>query len=255
MTQLKYYDSTSGQWITAVVGSIGATGATGATGPQGIAGPTGPTGVTGVTGPTGVGTTGATGPVGATGPTGANGVTGVGATGATGPSGAQGPTGPTGVTGVTGVTGATGVSSVKSFSQFSPSGSTSLALSTSYANIPFQGMYTAGTSPVTWATPNVFTLPNAGTYRVTVNSTMNNIAAIVSWKFTWASTINFTLDFVTTTTGTTNQSGSVLIQTNGANASITCQVKSTSTSSTLTTVNATSYGTNNSTMVTWEQIA
>ena len=137
MSQLKRYNSGTGQWEPVIVGARGATG------------PTGPTGATGPTGPQGtdihflgsVATVGnlpasgnsnndayivdadgnlyvwngsswtdagqIVGPEGPQGPTGATGATGAtGPTGATGLTGATGPTGATGATGATGPTGA-----------------------------------------------------------------------------------------------------------------------------------------------------
>jgi len=122
MTQLKYYDTTSGTWVTAVVGSQGPQGAQGpANGPQGPQGSQGVqgTGAQGATGPQGssgpqgaTGTQGATGAQGTTGPqglTGAQGATGTqGSTGATGSQGATGTQGATGSQGSTGSQGATG---------------------------------------------------------------------------------------------------------------------------------------------------
>jgi hypothetical protein len=108
MSVLKYYNTGTSSWETAIVGAQGDTGATGSTGPQGDVGATGSTGPQGDTGATGIGATGLTGSTGADGATGLTGATGIGATGATGASGIDGATGATGL-GADGATGATGI--------------------------------------------------------------------------------------------------------------------------------------------------
>jgi hypothetical protein len=107
MSVLKYYNTGTSSWETAIVGAQGDTGATGATGPQGDVGATGSTGPQGDAGATGIGATGLTG---ATGDIGSTGISGIdGSTGATGVSGIDGSTGATGVSGIDGSTGATGL--------------------------------------------------------------------------------------------------------------------------------------------------
>jgi len=139
MSVLKYYNTTTSQWVPASLGNQGTTGATGATG-LGATGATGTIGSTGATGATGLGATGSTGYIGSTGATGATGyigttgatgaqgiiaqstapantnilwvdTTATGSAGATGLTGATGATGTRGSTGATGATGATGLGS------------------------------------------------------------------------------------------------------------------------------------------------
>ncbi len=110
-------------------------GETGATGGTGAAGQTGATGATGSTGLTGAaGAIGATGATGASGPTGAAGS--VGATGASGPTGANGATGPTGANG--------------SLSEYwrGSTGSSNLALTTTYYAPNATGISSSTTSDV-----------------------------------------------------------------------------------------------------------
>jgi hypothetical protein len=95
MSQLKYYDSGSVQWVNAVVGAQGVQGTTGIQGSVGNQGTIGNTGSQGVQGTVGVqGTTGSTGLQGTTGTTGSQGTTGT--------QGAQGIQGITGLQGVQG---------------------------------------------------------------------------------------------------------------------------------------------------------
>ena len=51
MSQLRYYDTNSGQWLPATVGAQGTTGSQGATGTQGAQGSTGAQGLQGTLGP------------------------------------------------------------------------------------------------------------------------------------------------------------------------------------------------------------
>lgn len=114
MTQLKYYDTGSGTWVTAVVGSQGPQGSQGnqgLSGNQGAQGAAstvaGPQGSTGAQGPQGLtGSQGSTGAQGTQGPQGANGSQG--AQGANGSQGAQGSQGFQGATGAQGSQGSQG---------------------------------------------------------------------------------------------------------------------------------------------------
>ena len=152
---------------TGVTGPIGATGATGATGAIGATGATGPGGATGSTGATGV-----TGPQGPTGPTGATGATGVG-----------GPTGPGGASGATGPTGPLGPGNFAEFYQLGAEPAT-IAAGQPFT-FPFVG---PGTATITSATGiffppfsqsgTVFTLPTAGTYRVTFQATVDEAGGV-----------------------------------------------------------------------------
>ena len=112
MSQLMYYDTTSGQWLPVVVGAQGITGTQGATGIQGVQGTQGSIGNQGTSGTNGAqGTTGAQGLIGFQGATGAQGT--FGATGAQGLVGLQGFTGTTGANGAQGTIGATGTQGVQ----------------------------------------------------------------------------------------------------------------------------------------------
>ena len=104
MPQLKYYDSNTSQWVTAVVGAQGTTGA------QGVQGPTGAQGADGTQGATGTqGSLGTQGILGAQGPQGPQGETGTqGANGTQGVQGVQGPEGTQGVQGTQGIQGYSG---------------------------------------------------------------------------------------------------------------------------------------------------
>jgi hypothetical protein len=121
MSQLKFYNRSTGQWQTAALGttgytgsagSLGYTGSTGAgyTGSAGTTGYTGSTGSLGYTGSTGAGYTGSVGALGYTGSIGYTGSTGAGYTGSAGSLGYTGSTGAgyTGSSGTTGYTGSTG---------------------------------------------------------------------------------------------------------------------------------------------------
>lgn len=129
----------------------GATGATGATGGIGATGATG-----------GIGATGAAGATGANGPTGATGVAG-----ATGPTGANGATGPTGATGITFTT-------TSGFADNTSSASINVAVGGTPVPLPNDQILPAGISVD--ATNTIFTIANAGTYRISY--TVNLSAAL-----------------------------------------------------------------------------
>jgi hypothetical protein len=159
MSQLKVYNTTSGQWEAVLAGGLGPTGNTGPTGPYG----TGATGATGLTGPYGVqgyrGATGNVGPTGVTGPTGS-----IGLTGPQGATGETGPTGPTNQPGATGPTGNTGPTGPQNYP-----GATGFIGSTGATGV-FVGTATvAATAPVTTLQGDIWWNSNDGRLKVWYN--------------------------------------------------------------------------------------
>jgi collagen triple helix repeat protein len=144
-------------------GSPGLPGPSGPAGPAGSQGPAGPSGPAGSQGPSGP-----AGPSGATGLTGSTGASGpAGSQGPSGPAGSQGPSGPAGLTGSAGPTGPIGPSGAVGPS--GPAGSANVFSSSTTPDLflfPLQTIY------------GTLTLPDAASYLIFANITLNNIASL-----------------------------------------------------------------------------
>lgn len=119
MSQVKYYDTGSGQWLNAIIGAQGAQGTTGIQGPYGFQG-----------------IQGAQGPQGTTGTQGAQGIQGI--QGLQGTQGIQGVQGTQGLQGTIGVQGFTGVQGIV-FGSTPPANQGVLWVNTSASSSSIQG--------------------------------------------------------------------------------------------------------------------
>lgn len=161
---------------TGLMGPAGAAGAQGPVGPMGLTGlqgPIGPIGPQGLMGlPGAAGETGPQGPAGPTGAAGAKGDTGdAGPAGPAGPAGAKGdtgdagPAGPAGPKGDTGDTGPAGTGVTGASASASNSGGT-VAVVLGGTSIPLPNSQNIGTGISVNGISTVFTVANAGRYRI-----------------------------------------------------------------------------------------